>query len=286
MTLIFAVDGGGTSCKAAIISPNGTVLADAKTGPANIHSNPKLAAKSITNAAQSALKAAGHSDYPLSELSAYLGLAGANVYDAPSHFANELPFERTFIEDDTTIALQGALADGDGIVAILGTGSVFMSRKEAVIQRVGGWGFRLSDHGSGARLGQALFEYVLHAHDQVLPGSEMVEKILDEFGGPQKLVAFAQDALPEAYARYAPIVFQHANNNDAAALKLIAQTVKHIEAALAMLLWEDCPKLCLIGGLGQLYAPYLSQAYQDRLQPPLGQALDGAVSLAWRKFGA
>ena len=54
---------------------------------------------------------------------------------------------------DAVVALKGALGDDDGITAAIGTGSVFGVQRGGAVRMIGGWGFQLGDHGSGAAMG-------------------------------------------------------------------------------------------------------------------------------------
>ena len=74
--------------------------------------------------------------------------------------AGMLPFKNSLVYSDGVIALQGALGDDDGTVVILGTGSVFVTRTADVVRFAGGWGFKVSDLGGGARLGRHLLEEI------------------------------------------------------------------------------------------------------------------------------
>ena len=56
------------------------------------------------------------------------------------------------------IALEGAIGDGDGAMAILGTGTAYMVRRNGEARPIGGWGFQVGDQGSGARIGRDLLE--------------------------------------------------------------------------------------------------------------------------------
>jgi len=60
-----------------------------------------------------------------------------------------LPFARIRIETDAVAAAKGALRDEDGIVAALGTGSVFAAQRGGEVRQIGGWGLVLGDEGSG-----------------------------------------------------------------------------------------------------------------------------------------
>lgn len=284
MELFLAIDGGGTSCKAAITDASGVILGRATVGPANIQTNPTGAATNVQEATIAALKDAGHPDYPLERLSAFLGLAGGNVVDKPA-FAARLSFAETYVEDDQIIALEGALGNNDGIVAVLGTGSVFLARYKGHVRRVGGWGFKLGDLGSAARLGQALFQEALLAHDGITEPSTLTKKLMDEFGNPAKISAFAHNEPPATFARYAPWVFEAADQNDPIARRLVLDASAHVQAALSALFWPECSKLCLLGGISRFHAPLLSPEFGTILTAPKGDALSGAIALALRRFG-
>ncbi|MCF3641253.1 N-acetylglucosamine kinase, partial [Rhizobium sp. TRM95111] len=125
MRYIIGIDGGGTSCRAAVATPDGTVLGRGKGGAANILTDPNNAIVSITDAALAAFRDAGLSEAELPAASAFLGLAGTNVGDLTRYVHDRLPFRDTVIDSDGLIALQGALGDADGSVAILGTGTIY-----------------------------------------------------------------------------------------------------------------------------------------------------------------
>jgi glucosamine kinase len=79
-------------------------------------------------------------------------------------------------------------------------------------------------------------------------------------------------------------VFDYAGKGDAVAAWILEKSVADVEAALnALDLATDAP-LCLLGGLAPLYAPLLSARYRALLQPPLDDALGGAVQMAVRMF--
>ncbi|HEU0222349.1 MAG TPA: BadF/BadG/BcrA/BcrD ATPase family protein, partial [Paracoccaceae bacterium] len=166
MHLYLGVDGGGTGCRAAVADAEGRVLGRGEAASANIWTDPEGARANILAAARAALDAAGGGE--LTDLRAVLGLAGANLPEAVARFAEALPFARTRIESDALVALKGALGDEDGITAAIGTGSVFGLQRHGVLRMIGGWGFQLGDQGSGARMGRALYEAALLAHDGMI----------------------------------------------------------------------------------------------------------------------
>ncbi|MDN2566617.1 N-acetylglucosamine kinase [Aquibium sp. A9E412] len=287
MPYVLAVDGGGTGCRALVAAAaGGPALGRGEGGAANIVTDPDGALASIEAAARAALAAAGLPPATLAEAGAVLGLAGANIADHGARLARRLPFAAAQVETDAAVALAGALGAHDGGIAILGTGSAFLARRQGRLHAVGGWGFVVGDQGSGARLGRALFEETLLAHDRVRAGSPLTEAVLSEFGGdPHALVDFAQAARPGDFARYAPRLFAAEAAGDRVAADLLGEAVGRIEAALAALMPDDEGRLCLLGGLAPLYAPRLGDTWRARLAAPAGDALDGALALARRRYG-
>ena len=285
MAYLFGIDGGGTGCRAAVADSSGRVLGRGKSGPANIVTDGELALKNIIAAAHGACDAAHLSPDVLAEADGVLGLAGANIGKFGPRIAARLPFRKASVETDALIALHGALGDADGAVAIIGTGSVFIARQGDTIRTVGGWGFMVGDLGSGARVGRALLQEALLAHDGVHAGSPLTDEVLARFdGNPQSLVEYAHMARPGEFGTFASLVFDHAERGDSIGRSLVEGAVRSIEEALDAILPPGCDRLCLLGGLAGPYRKSLTARYQALLREPIGDALDGAVALALQRF--
>jgi glucosamine kinase len=279
---IIGIDGGGTSCRAAVADRQGIILGRGKSGAANILTDPNNAIISITEAAKAAFRDARLDEETITAASAFLGLAGTNVGDLTRYVHDRLPFLHTEIDTDGLIALQGAIGDGDGAVAILGTGTLYMARKNGHLRYIGGWGFTVGDLGGGARIGHALLQEALLAHDGVHSRSAVTDAVLTEFKqDPRGIVEFARLSKPGDFGRYAPLVFEHAHQGCPRALAIVeaaAVTVNEALDAITELSGE--PKLCLLGGLAPLYPQWLSERHRGMLVEPQADALTGAVALA------
>ena len=280
------VDGGGTSCRAALALPDGTVIGRSKAGAANIRTDLTGARSNIIEAAQMAFADAGVDQALLDRTPAVLGLAGANVGAYARQLKELLPFAEMLIETDSLIALEGAVGSGDGAMAILGTGTAYLSRAGEVVRSVGGWGFLIGDQGSGARIGRDLLEQTLLAHDGVRPASPLTQAILETYGNdPRAIVEFTTHAKPGDFGGFAPKVFSHAVRGDAVAVQIIDRATRAINASLdALRLRGDAP-LCLLGGMAEQFAQLIAPRYRAALRNPLQDALGGATSLAVRTFG-
>ncbi|SCB25181.1 BadF/BadG/BcrA/BcrD ATPase family protein [Rhizobium multihospitium] len=275
------IDGGGTSCRAAVIDASGQVLGTGKAGAANILSDLENSLIHIVASAKQALIDAKLAPELLWELPAVIGTAGANVGNYGKQVEGALPFGSTRVVTDATIALQGALGDTDGVIGAFGTGSVYNARRDGKSWGIGGWGFVVGDQASGARLGRDLLERALLAHDGVTPGSALTASIMAEYGNdPERIVEFAHASKPKDFARYAPVIFEYAGLEDAVAIDIVRTAAKSITESLNALLWPECPSICLLGGLAPAYRPWLDERHKAILAEPKGDVLRGAVELA------
>ncbi len=285
MKFVLGIDGGGTSCRAALATVEGTVIGRAKSGAANIRTDLTGARSNIVDAARQAFIAAGQDPDLIPQTPAILGLAGANVGTYRQQLEAILPFSISRVETDAEIALEGAVGSGDGAMAILGTGTAYMARRNGKSRAIGGWGFQVGDQGSGARIGRDLLEQTLLAHDGVRARSPLTDAMMATFrNNPEDVVEFTTNAKPGDFGGFAPKVFEHAEKGDTVANWIVDKAVSDVEASLGALGLPDDAPLCLLGGLAPLYAPRLSARYQALLKPPLDDALGGAVQMAARLF--
>lgn len=280
------IDGGGTSCRAAVATADGSVIGMAKSGPSNILTDLDGALGNIEKAAADAFAEAGIDPERVVEANVLLGLAGANVGDVADRLLARLPFKRSEIVTDGLIALQGAFGDEDGAIAILGTGTMYLCRHAGRLRSFGGWGFIVADQGSGARLGHALLQECLLVADGIRAGSGLTQEVLAEFDHePSRLVAFARYATPSEFGRYSPRIFAAANSNDAVGLKLLREGAAAVDETLSAVARAGAERICLLGGLSPHYPRWLSDENRGRLVGARADALSGAVSLALSRFG-
>ncbi|OJF94964.1 N-acetylglucosamine kinase [Pararhizobium antarcticum] len=284
---ILGFDGGGTSCRAAVASADGRILGRGKSGAANILTDPDTALVNIVDAARAAYTDAGIDPAHIASATAVLGLAGNNVGDAVHYVEARLPFAKAEIVSDVLIALEGALPAGDGAVASLGTGTVYVVRRNETVSYIGGWGFAVGDLGSGARLGQALLQESILTFDGIHPSSPLTEAVMAEFDDdPRAVVDFARKARPGDLGRYAPRLFAFADKGDAVAIALLTAATTSIDETLDVVVKRGGKPICLLGGLAGLYRPWIAARHQSLFVGPLADALTGSVALAARQAAA
>lgn len=275
MTLYLGVDGGGTGCRAAVADAEGHVLGTGTAGPANIASDPDAAARNILTAAWAAMSAAARPEKEFASLRAGMGLAGANAGGTVERLRAALPFASARIETDAVAAAKGALREEDGIVAALGTGSVFAVQRGGTVRQIGGWGLVLGDEGSGAWIGRALCAQALRAKDGFRPLTPLLRELLAEHGGPLGLVSYSLAAKPADFAALAPRALASA---DPAASEVLLRAMADVAEAVELLQSGGALPVVFLGGLGPSYAERLAGRWP--IQPSKGTALDGALWLA------
>lgn len=273
MDLIIGVDGGGSGCRVAVADAAGTVLARAEGGPANIATDPEGAARSILACAETAFHQAAGSSAEMRGVRAGLGIAGANARGAAERLAAALPFARCRVETDAMTAARGALGPEDGILAAIGTGSVFVRQQAGQLRQFGGWGIVLGDEGSGARLGRAALRRALLAAEGFVPMTDHLAALLSRFGGTEGVIAFSLAARPSELAQLAPEITA---SDDPACRAVWAANVSDIAEILSSLGSPALP-VTFTGGLAHAYAAALPHIPQ---RPAKGTSLDGALMLA------
>jgi glucosamine kinase len=281
-TCLIAVDGGGTGCRAAVGTVARGVLAEAQGGPGNVMSDFEGALTNILGAVERAVAASGLPAGAFEDAVAHLGLAGANSRADMIAVERALPFRRCTVTGDRATAVAGALGPGNGFLVALGTGTIVARQKDGAVATVGGWGFVLSDEASGAWLGRALLAHVLQAEDGIAAHSDLTRRALEAAGGREAIVAFAADGRPADYAEHARAVIEAAQAGDAVAVALMQGGADYIDRALAALGYAEDDVLCLSGGVGPSYAPFLPDRLTRNLAAPKGSALDGAFAMARR----
>jgi len=285
-TLYLGIDGGGTKCRASIMSANLQVLGTGVGGPANPFHGVQQAKDSIRAAADLALIDAGLPPSVMGELIAGAGLAGVNVpslYEVMSIW--EHPFKQMFLTTDLHIACLGAHNRDEGAVMIAGTGSCGYSFVKNSALFLGGHGFPIGDKGSGAWMGLEAIQAVLLASDNLGPQTSLSESI-GEFLQAQGVVIVDKmcGAKPSDYARFALLVVDAADAGDAVALRIVQAGADYM-SAVARKLWQTQPgRMSMIGGLAPRLIPWMDQAMANNLSPALYQPEFGAVYFAKQRF--
>lgn len=269
------VDAGGSGCRAVLEDGARQVIARAGGGPANVATDTAGAVAAILSVVRAVLR--GH-DTVQPGLCIGIGAAGINTAGTGAleqAVRDHLPHARVRIDSDAVTAALGAMGGQDGIVAAMGTGSVFACVEQGRVRQIGGWGFLLGDEGSGAVLGRALLMQALRAQDGHCPMTPLLASVLDDMGGPSGIVAFAQGSRPPDFAALAPRLI---GSSDPSAQGIMAAAAAQVAGFIDLLQEGRQLPVAFLGGLGPAYAALLAGRWP--LHPDPGTALDGALILA------
>ncbi|HVJ55277.1 MAG TPA: BadF/BadG/BcrA/BcrD ATPase family protein [Aliidongia sp.] len=285
--LFLGVDGGGTGCRARLVDAAGNRLGEGKGGPANIRLSLEVSWGQILAAMDQALGRAGLDRDALPRIHAGLGLAGITGPADSARVASAAPpFASIAAETDSHTACLGAFGGQDGAILIIGTGSAGYAFVGGQSHQVGGWGFEVSDDGSGAQIGREAVRAALCAHDGLGPASGLTGAVMTRLGGhPAEIVAWVNGARPADYGSLAPLAFEWAATGDAVAIGLIRQAADHVDHFARRLTRLGAARIALMGGLAPALGGWLSPWLRSLLAEPEGDAMDGAVLLARRTAG-
>ena len=203
-------------CRARLTDATGAKLGEATAGPANIRFGLERSFAAILQATTECLVQAGLSSKDSSRITACLALAGASE---PKHLAAAQdyphPFRRAIVTTDAHAACVGAHGGRDGGIIIVGTGSIGWAERKGLHYRVGGWGWPISDEGSGAWLGHEALRRVLWAYDGRIAWSPLLRAIFARFDeDPHAILQWTINAAPRDLGSFAPLIVAAAAQDD------------------------------------------------------------------------
>jgi glucosamine kinase len=283
-SLFVGVDGGGTGCRARIHNAAGQLLGTGIGGPAALRFGVERALAEVQKACRAALDEAQLPSDALNSMHAGIGLAGVGRKGVLEELQlRPHPFRSVTYAHDATIACIGAHGARDGGIVIVGTGSVGFAVVRKCEFRVGGYGFPISDEGSGADIGLHAIRLALRAHDERAMNSSLTRDVMKRFhDDPFEAVAWMDPATATDYATFAPLVMRHADAGDPVARRIVRDAAEQIDDLIRRLSECGAARIALLGGLASPMQPWLAPDVQRRLVPVEGDAVDGALHLARR----
>lgn len=168
MAIYLGIDGGGTKTTCAVGNDH-SLLAIATTGPSNIiRVGEEEARTSLQAAMRQSCAAAGVALDAVTRVC--VGMSGGarpQISEMVRRIVSELAGCEIDIVGDMVTALRAAFANSEGVLVIAGTGSIGYGRNHnGETARAGGWGFAISDEGSGHWIGRSAVNAALRAYDE------------------------------------------------------------------------------------------------------------------------
>jgi glucosamine kinase len=281
-TTYLGIDGGGTRCRARIVDENGGILGEAVSGPATTRIGVEKAWRSIMAATETAAAQAGLTREDFARIHAGIGVAGLGRRGAEAALRLIAhPFASVVFISDGLAACLGAHGGADGAIVVAGTGSVGVGLMGGREIRLAGYGFPVSDEGSGADIGLQVVRLALRAADRRAELTPLLSEVLAAFDhDPFQAVAWSEEARATDYAAFAPIVMRHANEGDPVGRRIVERAADAIGDLLDLFLARGIERLSLVGGLADPIAPWLTPDLRARLKRPDADAAAGALLVA------
>ena len=249
MAFYIGIDGGGTKTR-CVLGNETAVLATTVAGGCNVvrssevHARESKARDALHNVVRQACAIAKISAPELRAIC--IGAAGAARPDAATtlhHILAELNPQQIKVVGDSVIALEAAFGSGAGVIAIAGTGSIVYGRDDSQhTARAGGWGFAISDEGSGHWIGRQAISALLRARDEGHE-TELTAAILDvwKLDTIDALVQHANATPPPEFPRLFPVVVRFAESGDSIAHELLTRAGSELAALASVVIRRLAP---------------------------------------------
>lgn len=213
--LVLSVDGGGTATEAWVVDVSGEPVIKLLVGPLSVKSTSAEAVDRVLTDLDDALEAAylSYDDFALT----VWGLSGLDTAQTRTVYEGLLddagvPRARRLIVNDAVLPLFAAGCE-TGVVLVAGTGSIALGIDGAgTVRRAGGWGYAVSDGGSGYWIGRAALAYTLRCADGIERDDGLAAAVARAYGAPspEALKRIAADGLdPVSIAAGARTVLEH-----------------------------------------------------------------------------
>src|SRR5712691_4992190 len=235
---VLGIDAGGTKTVCLLADEDGSVLAEARGGGANLQAVGELEVEKVLHHVME--MAIG--DREIRPEAICLGIAGVDRpqdSDAVRGIMKRIGFKvRTLVVNDALVALTAGAGDAPGVVVIAGTGSIAYGRNATGrAARAGGWGHILGDEGSGFWIGRRALAAVMRQSDGRGPTTRLTELILTRMGltDPAELIheVYDRNVRQQGIAALAPLVQQAHDAGDAVASGLLERAARELVAAAA-----------------------------------------------------
>jgi glucosamine kinase len=207
MSTVLGLDIGGTGSRAQLCA-DGEVVAESTAASASLVAVGAVSARAALGELLGKLPLR-----PQRRLDAICaGSAGCRV-PAMRRFltAHLAPLTRSgtvVIVNDVTLVLPAAGLD-EGVALICGTGSIALGSYQGHEAQAGGWGYLLSDEGSGYWMVRSALRALLDRRERGVPLGELGERLLAAAGAGDVSALherFYADPHPRHWAGYAPLV--------------------------------------------------------------------------------
>jgi len=238
VSIFLGIDGGGSKTSCLIGDENSVLGKGTSAGSNVVRVGERQARESLGAAIRQACSAANISPAKIERTCVGIaGGTGPEIAAVVRRLLSEFVSGEIEVVGDMVIAMEAAFGGGPGVIVIAGTGSIAYGRNsKGETARAGGWGFAISDEGSGHWIGRSAVAASIRACDEA--GAENTSVLLDgimkfwSVTTRERLVVTANAAPPPNFAALLPAVLSAADAGDATARDVLAEAGVEL-AALA-----------------------------------------------------
>lgn len=285
------VDGGGTKTKFMLTDVNGCVLKELTLGACNPTS---VGIETTVNIFYDGIKQIC-AEIPLGKVSVFIGSAGCGIEENQKIVYERLKvlnLSSLTVGNDAENIISAGLRGQDGVIAILGTGSIIYSSFNGKRHRIGGYGHFIGDTFSGSELGRACLEAVFCDIDKSGPTTSLTQKVIELKGNIISKILSDMYSEGKTYmAELAHLVFEEADCGDTVANSILDRNIerlaKQLSAALSFLPNDTTYPIVLAGGITNFADRFIDRLKERIVQKNLGtikilheEPVVGAVLLA------
>lgn len=182
---------------------------------------------------------------------------------------NGLLCRKLVIENDVEATLLGLAQGRNATLMIAGTGAVAFSSIDDVITRVGGWGHRAGDEGSGYWIGKEILHAIFRAADGRGKQTLLTKLVLEKIGlkTTDELMnwLYASDYRNAHTALLASVLQVAIEQEDTAALTIAFKASEELTLLATTALSENSSTLFLNGGVLQ-FNPYILERVMQNVK--------------------
>jgi glucosamine kinase len=236
VSIFLGLDGGGSQTSCAIGDETLLLGSGIGAGSNVLRVGEAQARESISSAIRQACAAARVTPQQIKRTC--IGVAGGarpEITEVIRRILCELVSGEIEVVGDMVIAMEAASGGGPGVIVIAGTGSIAYGRN-AVGQtaRAGGWGFAISDEGSGHWIGRAAIAAALRVFDEGQNGALLLEGLMKAWGVStrEQMILTSNSSPPPDFAGLFPAVLAASDAGDPSAHDILARAGVEL-AALA-----------------------------------------------------
>ena len=256
MPFFLGIDGGGTKTRCMVGDEKSQLGAGSSSSSKVQRVGEACARDALASAVHEACVQAGISPQQIARTCAGItGSARPEIAGMMRDLMTSIVGGEIEIVGDVEIAFEDAFGGGPGVVVIAGTGSIAYGRNsKGETARAGGWGYAVSDEGSGHWIGIEAVREALRVHD-LGQHSGLLDDFMAAIGALDfdDFIVRLNGSPAVDFASLFPIVLAASDNGDAMATEILTRAgrelVEMAEIVIERLFGEQAISVATHGGV-------------------------------------